>query len=153
MNNDNSKRYKYLSWLLHPGSPLSKKHFSTQLWKSQNQKSNNTKNLRNPQRRPKCLSSTIVQCKMPCLDIFSNSHSHAKLADTYNLQGALTTAKSLILKINSSTQKFPYKYLPPRGPPFELLTLLAQFSLDITQSAREISGGLKRGSDCTYPFL
>jgi hypothetical protein len=61
MNNDNSKRYKYLSWLLHPGSPLSKKHFSTQLWKSQNQKSNNTKNLKNPQRRPKCLSSTIVQ--------------------------------------------------------------------------------------------
>jgi hypothetical protein len=90
---------------------------------------------------------------MSCLAIFSNSHSHEKLADTYNLQGALTTAKSLLLKINSSAQKFPYKYLPPRGPPFELLTLLAQFSLDITQSAREISGGLKRVGDCTYPFL
>jgi hypothetical protein len=153
MNNNNLKGYKYLSWLLHPGSSLSKKHFSTQLWKSHNPKSNNTKDLKNPQSHSKCLSSTIIQCKMSCLAIFSKYHSHAKLSDTHNLQGALTTAKSLILKINSSTQKFPYKYLSPRGPPFELLTLIAQFSLEITQSAREISGCLKRVSDCRYPFL
>ena len=136
-----------------PRIPPVKKAFLHSIVETQNPKSNNTKNLKNPQSHPKCLSSTIIQCKMSCLAIFSKYHSHAKLSDTHNLQGALTTAKSLILKINSSTQKFPYKYLSPRGPPFELLTLIAQFSLEITRSAREISGCLKRVSDCKLIFL
>jgi hypothetical protein len=50
--------------------PPCQKAFLHSIVETQNPKSNNTKNLKNPQSHPKCLSSTIIQWKMSCLAIF-----------------------------------------------------------------------------------